>query len=193
MIWALKLLGIGKTLLAWGRSALGWIFSDWRHILIVVLSLFAAYWYLDAAKANKHADKAVAALERANKTIADMTAASEAAKAAQIAMNEAIKAEYETKARQSNEKHKANLVAIRSAANDYAASNRLSKVCPNFTTATDSAAQDSAAQGDGGLSGDAVILARGDYNRLNVLAAERQRDAEWARGLIAKGLAVQGD
>jgi alkylation response protein AidB-like acyl-CoA dehydrogenase len=84
---ALKLLGIGKTLLSWGRAALRWIFSDWRHIVIAVLSLFAAYHYLQAAKYHRQADRAVTAFERANKTIADMEAASEAARIAQIALN----------------------------------------------------------------------------------------------------------
>jgi hypothetical protein len=102
----LKALGIGKTLLAWGRSALGWIFKDWRHLLIAVLGLFAAYWYLDAAKANKHADKAVAALERANKTIADMTAASEAAKRFALAEKVRIEADNERKANEARETQK---------------------------------------------------------------------------------------
>lgn len=188
-----KLLGIGRWIWSAILAGIKWALSDWRHILIAIVSLFAAYQWVEAGKYQRAHGKAVASLERANKTIADMTAASEAAKAAQIAMNETVKVEYETKARQSNEKHKANLVAIRSAANDYATGNRLSKVCPNFTTSSDTTTKDSATQGDGGLSGDAVILARGDYDRLNVLAAERQRDAEWARGLIAKGLAVQGE
>ena len=102
----LKALGIGKTLLSWVRSAVGWIFSDWRHILIAVVSLIAAYWYIDAGKAHKQADKATAALVVANKTIADMKDASEAAKRFALAEKARIEADNERKANEARETQK---------------------------------------------------------------------------------------
>lgn len=92
---AMKLFGFGKTLLSWGRSALRWIVSDWRHILIALVSLFAAYQWLEAGKYQRAHERAVTSLERANKTIADMKAASEAAKQSAIANAARVKAEYE--------------------------------------------------------------------------------------------------
>jgi hypothetical protein len=90
----LKALGIGKTLLAWGRSALGWIFKDWRHVLIAVLSLFAAYNYIGASKWQSRAERALATVEVRDKTIADMTATSEVAKQAALANAKRVELEY---------------------------------------------------------------------------------------------------
>jgi len=132
-------------------------------------------------------------LERSEARNAKLIAASEAARAAQIAMNEAVKAEYETKARQSNEKHKANLVAIRSATNDYAASNRLSKVCPNFTGSTDTATKDSPSQGNDGLQADSIVVSKRDFDVLNTRTADAIKYEDWARSLVAAGLAEEAE
>jgi type II secretory pathway pseudopilin PulG len=72
----LKALGIGKTLLAWGRDCLEWIFKDWRYIVIAILSLFAAYQMFSATKWQGRAEKAQETILAKNKTISDMKAAS---------------------------------------------------------------------------------------------------------------------
>jgi hypothetical protein len=173
-------------LLAWGRSALGWIFKDWRHILIAVLSMLAAYWHLDAAKANKHADKAVAALERANKTIADMTAASEAAKAAQIALNKAV-TDKQTQIARLTDANETNRLKLADAANRYAGRMRFANHCPAGTnTATESSIADSSDRPDS----DAVILSRADFDILNGNTARLMDVKAWGDKLIAEGLAV---
>jgi hypothetical protein len=90
-----KLLGIGRWIWSAIRSAIRWAMSDWRHLVIVAVSLFAAYNYIGASKWQGRAEKALATIEARDKTIADMTAASEAAKQAALANAARVKAEYE--------------------------------------------------------------------------------------------------
>jgi type II secretory pathway pseudopilin PulG len=107
----LKALGIGKTLFGWLRSLVRWIFSDWRHIVIAVLSLVAAYQFMQAGKYHRQADRAVAALERANNTISDMKAASAKAKTENDARVARINAENERKADNAKRDYQARLAS----------------------------------------------------------------------------------
>ena len=82
--------------------------------------------------------------------------------------------------------------AIRDASSRYAADNRLHKVCPNISK-TDPAAKDSVAQGDGGLQASSVVVSTADFDLLNARTADAIRYEDWARSLVAAGLAVEGD
>ena len=94
--------------------------------------------------------------------------------------------------RLNREKSQLNAVAIRDASSRYAGDNRLHKVCPNIS-GTDSAAQDSAAQGDDGLQADSIVVSKRDFDVLNGWASDGIRYGNWARELVAAGLAVEGD
>jgi len=57
MIWALRFLGIGKTLLSWGRSAFQWLTGAWYRIALAV-ALAAFLWaYMGWTAADKRAVK----------------------------------------------------------------------------------------------------------------------------------------
>ena len=188
-----KLLGIGRWIWSAIRAGIKWALSDWRHLVIVAVSLFAAYQWLEAGKYERSHGKAVASLERANKTIADMTAASEAARAAQIAMNQAVTDKQIQIERLNRETSKLQATAIRDASVRYADNNRLSKVCPSFASATDPAAKDSVAQGNDGLQSQSIVVSAADFELLNTRTADAIRYEDWARSLVGAGLAVEGD
>lgn len=90
-MWGRWLIKIGNGIAA----AFKWALSDWRHLVIVAASLFAAHNYIGASKWQGRAERALAAVEARDKTIADMTAASKASKQAALANAGRVKAEYE--------------------------------------------------------------------------------------------------
>ena len=94
--------------------------------------------------------------------------------------------------RLNREKSQLNALAIRDASSRYADNNRLRKVCPDIGGA-DSAAQDSGAKGDDGLQADSVVVSQRDFDVLNGWASDGIRYGNWARELVAAGLAVEGD
>lgn len=190
VIW-LRLLGIGRRLWAAIRAGIKWALSDWRHIVIVAVSLFAAYNYIGASKWQGRAERALAAVEARDKTIADMTAASEAARAAQIAMNKAVTDKQIQIERLNRETSNLRNAAIRDASVRYADNNRLHKVCPHISGA-DPAAKDSASQGDDGLQASPIVVSAADFELLNARTADAIRYEEWARSLVGAGLAVEG-
>ena len=57
MIWALRLLGVGKTLFSWGRSAVAWIFADIHRIAIAVLLGCCIWLYVGKSAETRRADK----------------------------------------------------------------------------------------------------------------------------------------
>ena len=82
--------------------------------------------------------------------------------------------------------------AIRDASTRYADSNRLHKICPNISGA-DTATQDRVAKGDGGLQADSIVVSERDFNVSNDRTADAIRYEEWAKALVAAGLAVEAE
>ena len=79
MIWALKLLGIGKTILGWLKAGLRWCLSDWRHAVIVAFGVAALIFHLSSNKWQARTEKALATVEARDRTIADFKEAQEKA------------------------------------------------------------------------------------------------------------------
>lgn len=184
MIWALRLLGFGKTLLSWGRSALRWIVSDWRHILIALVSLFAAYQWLEAGKYQRAHERAVTSLERANKTIADMKAASEAAKQAAIANAKRVEAEYERIATDAKNSYDRALADNRASVGRWKLQNRRSATGKGDSTTT--------ATGTEGIAGTEALpnipsgfalVPESDLDKTADIQATLYALQEWARGI----------
>ena len=92
-----------------------------------------------------------------------------------------------------NEKSTLRNTAIADASSRYAANNRLSKVCPNFTGQAATGPADNSAQGDDGVQAGAIVVSERDFNVSNDRTADAIRYEEWARALVAAGLAVEGD
>ena len=92
-----------------------------------------------------------------------------------------------------NEKSTLRNAAIADASSRYAANNRLSKVCPNITGQAATGPADNSAQGDDGVQAGAIVVSERDFNVSNDRAADAIRYEEWARALVAAGLAVEGD
>jgi hypothetical protein len=188
-MWGRWLIKIGNGVAA----AFKWALSDWRHLVIAAASLFAAYNYVSANKWQARHEKAQATLTRRDKTIADMVAASEAAQIAQIAANKSVTDKQTQIERLNRETAKLQTIAIRDASARYADNNRLRKVCPSLASATNPAAQDSAAKGHDGLQADSILLSAADFELLNARTADAIRYEDWARSLVGAGLAVEGD
>lgn len=94
--------------------------------------------------------------------------------------------------RLNRETSKLQAIAIRDASSRYAADNRLHKICPNVS-GTDPAAKDSAAQWNDGLQAGAILLSAADFELLNARTADAIRYEDWARALIAEGVAVEAE
>jgi len=187
----LKALGIGKTLLSWVRDCIEWIFKDWRYVLIAVLSLIAAYWYIDSGKARKQADKATAALVVANKTIADMKDASEAARLAQIALNDKRKQDERTTANETDSKDRVAQVEANQLGIVYRDRWRVRDVCKGIAASPDSTAKNPVAESSNGASDIAnmVAITESDHGICTANSIRLQSVKQWGDELIAKGLA----
>jgi inorganic triphosphatase YgiF len=91
MTWALmRLFSLGGLF----KRALTAVTSDWRYVVIAILSLFTAYNYTSANKWQARHEKAQAALSKQDKVIADIAVASEAAKQAAVANAKRVELEY---------------------------------------------------------------------------------------------------
>ena len=99
MIWALRFLGIGKTLLSWGRSAFQWLTGAWYRIALAV-ALAAFLWaYMGWTAADKRAVKWKRTAEvEMSLRIANEVAYKDAQKVA-AEMNRRKVAEYEERER----------------------------------------------------------------------------------------------
>ena len=187
-----KLLGIGRWIWSAIRAGIKWALSDWRHLVIVALGGVGLLQWQAIDRWQGRAEKALSAVEARDKTIADMTAASEASRVAQISMNQAVTDKQIQIERLNRETSILRNAAIRDASVRYADNNRLRNICPNVSGA-DSAAQDSFAQGDDGLQSQSVLVSAADFELLNARTADAIRYEDWARSLVGAGLAVEGD
>jgi hypothetical protein len=188
-----KLLGIGQALGRAVKAGVRWVLSDWRHVLIVALVASVGFLWLSNAKWQGRAEKALATVEQRDKTIAAMKAASEVARAAQIAMNKAVTDKQIQIERLNREKANLNAIAIRDASARYADNNRLSKVCPAYSSGTNTAAENRVAEGDDGLSETSIVVSTGDFELLNDLAKAGINAGNWARDQVTAGLAEEAD
>jgi hypothetical protein len=195
MIWLLKLLGFGKTLLSWARKALGWIGRDWRHVLIAVLSLIGAYFYFSASKWQGRAEKALAAVEARDKTIADMVAASETARLAQIAVNDKRKQDEKDNANEADKNDRIAQLEARQPAVVYRDRFRVRDICKGITFNPDSTAADPVAE-SGDRQGDIasmVAISSADFDQCTANSVRLQSVNRWGNALIEKGLAITVD
>jgi hypothetical protein len=195
MIWLLKLLGIGKTLLLWGRNALFWVGRDWRHVLIAVLSLIGAYFYFSASKWQGRAEKALAAVEARDKTIADMVAASEAARIAQIAMNDNRKQDEKDNAHEADKNDRIAQLEARQPAVVYRDRFRVRDICKGIAFNPDSTAADPVAESGNGQGdiADMVAISSADFDQCTTNSVRLQSVKRWGDALIEKGLAIPVD
>jgi len=192
---AFKLLGIGKAIGRAVKAGLRWTLSDWRHVLIVALVSTVGVLWLQSGKWQGRAERALATIEQRDKTIADMKAASEAARAAQIAMNEKRTQDEKDIA---NEADKNDAIAQREAGNRailYRDRWRVRNICQSSAAGADSPAKDSVAEsGNGpGNTADMVAISSADFDRCTTNSIRLQSVNQWGEDLIAKGLAVEGD
>lgn len=187
---ALKLLGIGKTLLGWAKAALRWMLSDWRHALIAILSLVAAYWYFSASKWQGRTEKALATVEQRDKTITDMKAASEAARLEQIALNNKRTQDEKDVANETDRKDAIAQGEAGRAAIVYRDRYRLRDIC-STSQANSPAANPVAESGNGGSDiADMVAISEADLNACTVNSTRLQSVKAWGDDLKAAGLAV---
>jgi len=187
MIWMLKLLGIGKAILGWAQTAFKWALSDWRHALIAVLVAVGAYFYLSASTWQGRAERALATVERRNNAIALMSAASEAAKTAQLALNKTI-FDKQTQIARLTDENETNRLKLAARASNYADRMRFDKICGSETSAT---AESGITESSDRPDPDAVLLSRADFDLLNSNTARLMDVKAWGDRMIAEGLAVK--
>jgi hypothetical protein len=195
MIWLLKFLGFGKTLLSWARGAFGWIVSDWRHVLIAVLSLIGAYFYFSASKWQGRAEKALATVEARDKVIGDLIDASDRARLAQIAMNEARAKEEKDHANDTDNKDRVAQVAAGQLGVVYRDRWRVRDICQGIAFNPDGTASNPVAESDNGAGDTAnmVAITESDHEICTGNSTRLQSVKQWGDGLIDKGLAVPVD
>lgn len=83
MRFALKLLGIGKTIMGLFTRFIGWLCDDWLRIVIAVLCVLSAVLWFNGHRAANDRDKALAGwkseISAHKQTVANYRAASQAA------------------------------------------------------------------------------------------------------------------
>jgi hypothetical protein len=126
---------------------------------------------------------------KAQATIAQMQLASEQARAAQIALNQATEAKYRTLAEIADHAHEKELADARSRAAAYAGRNGLRSYCQGSAGQAGSPAEGPVAPGDNGPGADAVVLNRNDFDQLveNTLRLKAAHD--WGLAMVREGLA----
>jgi len=186
MIWLPRILGFGKTLLSWVRGGIKWALSDWRHLVIVAVSLFAAYNYIGASKWQGRAERALAAVEARDE-------ASKAATAKQIAMND-----KRTQGEKDNANDKNDRIAQLEAGNRatvYRDRWRVRNICEGSPAGADNAPESAVAESGNGAGdiADMVAISGADFDRCTANSVRLQSVKQWGDGLIAKKLAVPVD
>jgi len=188
-----KLLGIGRAIGGAAKAAARWTLSDLRHIAIVALAVCAGVLVWQNSGLSSKVQKAAWREAGWRQFAYDVGYTSGKNRAKQIAMNQAVTDKQIQIERLNREKANLNAIAISNASNRYADNNRLSKVCPAYSSGTNTAAQDNSAKGDDGLQASAIVLGQSDFDVLNARAADAVRYEEWARSLVAAGLAVSAE
>lgn len=189
----LKLLGIGQALGRTVRGMVRWTLSDIRHAAIVALLAALAVLWLQNSGLRSAVQKATWREAGWKQFAYDTGYASGKARAAQIAMNKAVTDKQITIERLNRETSLIRNAAIRDASSRYADNNRLSKVCPAYSSGADPAAQDRDPQGNDGVQAGAIVVSERDFNVSNDRTADAIRYEEWARALVAAGLAVEAE
>lgn len=177
----LKLLGLWR----WLKQALGALLSLVRHYPLqtaLIASLCLAGW-LWHGKNEALAERDVAIAGRAADRLAYTSAQAEAKRLA-IAAKEAQEAIYRAKAKDADNAYQLALANSRSAADRYAAANR---VRPETACRPSSGTVAAAEGGSAGVSEnpapDAIMVSQADFNALNDAAIYAMAAHEWAKGL----------
>jgi hypothetical protein len=190
-----KLLGIGRWIWSAIRAGVKWALSDWRHLVIVAVSLFAAYNYIGASKWQGRAERALATVEARDKTIADMTAASEAARVKQIAINDKRTQDEKDNANDADKNDRIAQLEAGNRATVYRDRWRVRNICQSSAAGADSAPESAVAESGNGAGdiADMVAISGADFDRCTANSVRLQSVKQWGDGLIAKKLAVPVD
>lgn len=117
MIWALRLLGFGKTVLSWVRSGLKWIFASIERVIIAALLAVCVVLFIGKASEARRADKWAVAAQKWRGAYDAMVTANQLATDAANANVKRVEAEYKEIADEA-EKDLANELAANRAALD---------------------------------------------------------------------------
>lgn len=189
LTFAMKFLGIGRTILSAIRSGARWCLSDWRHAVIAALVAVAAYFYLSAGKWQGRAEKALATVEKRDKTIADMKAASKKARQEQIALNQAVEARYRVNQEKTDARYQIALDAARGASVRYIDRWRV-RVESSADSPNSTAESNPTESGNGaGQSADMVAISLADFDVCTVNSVRIAEVHAWGQGLIKDGVA----
>lgn len=168
---------------AMGLDAAIALVKKWRWLLLAVPLLIAVAvqtYRLNSAKADLLEKQAI---------ISNMETASKAAKAAQIALNQATEAAYKAEAERTDREYSLALNDALRAANAYADRNRVRSVCEGIARQAGPAAEGDLAKGGDGTSADAIVVSRADFETLNANTLRLKAVNEWGDRLIKEGLA----
>lgn len=170
---------------AMGLDALIALFKRYRWLMVaapLAIGLGLQTWRLNSARAD---------LLEKQATISNMKLASEAARQAQIALNQATEAAYKAESERTDHAYQVSLNDARNRYNGYATANRVRAYCEGGTGQANSAAQGDLAQGGDGAGADAILLSPADFQILNENTLRLKAVNEWGQRLIEQGLAVQ--
>jgi hypothetical protein len=155
------------------------------RILILVLPLVMALGVQSC-----RLDLANGKLDKARNQIAQMQTASEAARQAQIALNQAREAAYKAESERTDHAHQIALNDARRRAAAYFAANRVRLNCESLPGEASATAQGATAKGNHRPCRDAVLLERTDFDTLNENTVRLKAVHEWGERLVGEGLAT---
>lgn len=157
--------------------------KKWRWLMLALPLLIAVAiqtYRLNSAKADLLEKQAI---------ISNMETASKAAKAAQIALNQATEAAYKAEAERTDREYSLALNDALRLANAYADRNRVRSVCEGIARQAGSATEGAVAARDNGPGADAIVVSRADFDALNENTLRLKAVNEWGQRLIDQGLA----
>lgn len=168
---------------AMGLDAAIALFKKWRWLLLAVPLLIAVAvqsYRLNSAKADLLEKQAI---------ISNMETASKAAKAAQIALNQATEAAYKAEAERTDREYSIALNDALRLANAYADRHRVRSVCEGIARQAGPAAEGNDPESRNGPGADAIVVSRADFETLNANTLRLKAVNEWGQRLIDQGLA----
>lgn len=168
------------------RSVGAWLLANPIYGVAITASLFAALEHHEAQRWHKTADQRAVAL-------AAVPVAQAKAKAAQIALNAHIAAQYQAQAEKTDANYKLALAQASTAADRYIAAHRMRVAYPGATGGANPAAQAGNAGLPAAMPSDGVILSAGDVQGCSAATAFGVTAHNWAVDQVEAGLAVWGD
>jgi hypothetical protein len=169
--------------LGMGLDAAVALFKRYKALLVILPLCLALAWQTYQVSRWKGRS-----LEK-DAIISNMQLASEQARAAQLALNQATEAKYRTLAEIADHAHEKELSDARSRAADYAGRNGLRSYCQGSAGQAGSPAESPVAPSDNGPGADAIVLNRNDFDQLveNTLRLKAAHD--WGLAMVKQGLA----